>query len=117
MRDARSCVLEQEPRAVDRGHGKSALRERRRMPPRTTTEIEHLAPADAGEPEDLLYLFFGNRKGVAVKSGPLPNPNDPPPPAKTNVWVGCADPVGPPLAVVGARCVQFTSKNGQSVPQ
>jgi hypothetical protein len=30
--------------------------------PWTTTEIEHLATADAGEPEDLLDLFLGDRK-------------------------------------------------------
>ena len=63
MPDARSCMLEEEPRAVDRGHGKTALRERHRMAPRTTTEVENLAPTDAGEPEDLLHLFFGDRKG------------------------------------------------------
>ena len=55
--------VDDEPRAVDRGHGKTALRERHRMPPRTTTEIEHLAPTDAGEPEDLLHLFIADGKG------------------------------------------------------
>jgi hypothetical protein len=33
------------------------------MPPRTATEIEHRAADDAGEPEDLLHLFIGDRKG------------------------------------------------------
>src|SRR3977135_1514315 len=55
-------MLGEEPRAVDRGPGKTALRNAHRVPPRTTTEIEHLAPTDAGEPDDLLHLFIADGK-------------------------------------------------------
>jgi len=51
-------MVEQEPRAVYRGHGKAPLRERHRMASRATTEIKHLPTTDAGEPQDLFHLFL-----------------------------------------------------------
>ena len=58
-----TCMIEEERCAVDRGNGKATLRERHRMPPGTATEIEHRAAAQPSEPQDLLHLFIGDRKG------------------------------------------------------